>query len=360
MAISRLFFKISGDSSKLNHELQKAIATAKDAGVQVTRAGQSFISKFDEALNPAKKLTEQIQLLEAAGRKQADIMKVMEGQIVQATKAAREMGQPVDDLIKKYTSLESRMKQAGESMMTFGRNMSMYVTGPIVAIGAATIKAADDYDKAVAKIRTGTGATGDQLKSLTKDMTEVWGTVPSGAEQVGQAIADLNTRLGLTGEPLQQMATQMLNLARMANSDVAPIIVAATRLFGDWSVATADQSKSLDYLFRASQATGIGIQRLMEITVEFGAPMRALGFNLEQAAALMGKWEKEGVNMETVLSGLRFALGNFANAKSKNKDGGYCESWIFPNHAKSKFQISPELFSRSRPTYVPTIFLCPV
>src|SRR5512136_225305 len=55
MPIGRLFFEISGDSSKLNQELQKAIATAKDAGVQITRAGQSFISKFDEALNPTKK-----------------------------------------------------------------------------------------------------------------------------------------------------------------------------------------------------------------------------------------------------------------------------------------------------------------
>jgi phage-related minor tail protein len=168
--------------------------------------------EFDEALNPTKKLTEQIQLLEAAGKKQADIMNVMEGQIETATKAAKDMGQPVDDLIKKYTSLESRMKHAGESMMSFGRNMSMHVTGPIVSIGAAALKAGDDYEKAVAKIRIGTGAKGDQLKALTKNMAEVWGTVPSGAEQIGQAIADLNTRLGLTGELLQQMAVQMLKL----------------------------------------------------------------------------------------------------------------------------------------------------
>jgi hypothetical protein len=66
MAISRLFFEMSGDSSKLNRELQKATATAKDAGVQMTRAGQALITKFDEALNPTKKLTEQVQLLEAA------------------------------------------------------------------------------------------------------------------------------------------------------------------------------------------------------------------------------------------------------------------------------------------------------
>jgi microcompartment protein CcmL/EutN len=126
--VGRLFFEISGDSSKLQYSLREAIATAKDAGVQITRAGQSFISMFDEALNPAKKLTEQIQLLEAAGKKQADIMKVMGGQIEAAIKAAREMGQPADDLIKKHTSLESRLKQAGESMMSFGRNMSMYAT----------------------------------------------------------------------------------------------------------------------------------------------------------------------------------------------------------------------------------------
>jgi phage-related minor tail protein len=70
--VGRLFFEISGDSSKLNQELQKAIATAKDAGVQITRAGQSFISKFDEALNPMKKRMKQIQLLDIASKKQAD------------------------------------------------------------------------------------------------------------------------------------------------------------------------------------------------------------------------------------------------------------------------------------------------
>jgi len=40
MPIGRLSFEISGNSSRLNQELQKAIATAKDAGLQVTRAGQ--------------------------------------------------------------------------------------------------------------------------------------------------------------------------------------------------------------------------------------------------------------------------------------------------------------------------------
>jgi hypothetical protein len=90
MPIGRLFFEIAGDSSKLNASLREAIATAKEAGVQITHAGQAFISKFDEAVNPTQKLTEQIQILEAAGKKQADIMKVMSGQI-QSGFAGREL-----------------------------------------------------------------------------------------------------------------------------------------------------------------------------------------------------------------------------------------------------------------------------
>jgi hypothetical protein len=64
--IGRLFFEIGGDTSRLNASIKEAIKTAEEAGVKITRAGQSFISKFDEALNPTKKLAEQINVPSAA------------------------------------------------------------------------------------------------------------------------------------------------------------------------------------------------------------------------------------------------------------------------------------------------------
>ena len=67
MIVGLLFFEIGGDTSRLNASIKEAIKTAEEAGVRITRAGQSFISKFDEALNPIKKLAEQINLLAAAG-----------------------------------------------------------------------------------------------------------------------------------------------------------------------------------------------------------------------------------------------------------------------------------------------------
>jgi phage-related minor tail protein len=92
--VGRLFFEISGDTSRLNASIKEAIKTAEEAGVKITRAGQSFISKFDEALNPTKKLAEQINLLSTAGKSQADIWKVMADEINRAGRRRRRTARP--------------------------------------------------------------------------------------------------------------------------------------------------------------------------------------------------------------------------------------------------------------------------
>ena len=40
--------------------------------------------------------------------------------------------------------------------------------------------------------------------------------------------------------------------------------------------------------------------------------MRLMGFSFQDTAALLAKWEKEGVNAELVMGSLRIAAGKFA------------------------------------------------
>ena len=77
-------------------------------------------------------------------------------------------------------------------------------------------------------------------------------------------------------------------------------------------MATKDQTDTLDGLFRISQKTGATVSDLARNMVQFGAPLRNLGFDLNEAAAMFGAFEKTGVNITTVLSGLRLSVGNFA------------------------------------------------
>jgi phage-related minor tail protein len=193
--------------------------------------------------------------------------------------------------------------------------------GAIAGIGVAAFKIGEEFDAAFDTIRVTTGATGDALAGLQDDFRAVASSVPGSFDQVSAAVAGLNQRTGQTGPALQELAGQMVNLSNLTGTDVATNVGLATRVFGDWSVATEDQGKTLDLLFRASQATGLGIGELQAKVVQFGAPLRAMGFSLTESATMLGKWEKEGVNTELVLGSMRIAMGNFAKDNIPMRQG---------------------------------------
>ncbi len=211
---------------------------------------------------------------------------------------------PIGGLVGKLTGMFSGA----------GAAIAAGIGGAAIAIGAFAVKSAKDIEAGTHKIRTGTGATGKALADLSGSMKNVGKDVPESFEEVGGAIADLNTRLGLTGKPLEDLTTKMMNLGRITGEDVPALIASTTRVFGDWAVATEDQSAALDYLFNVSQSTGISVGSLSEKLVKFGAPLRQLGFDMETSAALLGKFEKEGVNVDLVMGSMRIALGKMARA----------------------------------------------
>ncbi len=186
------------------------------------------------------------------------------------------------------------------------------VAGAAVGTGTALYRIGEAFDDANDTIRVGTGATGKRLKGLEQVFKNVVKGVPTDFEHASDAVTQINQRLGLTGKPLTKISKQFLELSRLTKTDLSTNIESVTRLFGDWGIQTGKQSGKLDELFRASQKTGVPVSKLSEIMTKFGGPLRQLGFNFDQAAAMAGKFEKEGVNTSLVLGSMRIALGKMA------------------------------------------------
>lgn len=235
------------------------------------------------------------------------------------------IGADLTEFEKGLKATQKQLNTFGKTMTTAGSALTKSITVPLAGIAVAAGKVGFDFDDAFDKIRIGTGATGEALSGLESDFRTVFSNVPSDMDSVSTAIADLNTRTGATGPVLQEMATQFLNLSRITGVDLSGTIQTATRLFGDWNVSAENSSGTMDYLFRVSQTTGIGIDTLSDKMVQFGAPLRQMGFDFETAAALIGKFEKEGVNTELVLGGLRVALGKMAREGITDTTAGLIE-----------------------------------
>ena len=217
-----------------------------------------------------------------------------------------------DKFAKDMNSAHASLKRVGGQMQSVGMGLSKSLTVPLLAVGTAAFAASDSIDKAMKTIRVATGATGDDLANLGDDFREVFKAVPQSADVVAQTLGDLQTRTSLTGDALQGLTKTVLDLSRITGTDAVSNVAALTRVFGDWSIKAEESADSLDFLFKVSQQTGAGIDQLGRNLVAYGAPLRQVGFDFEQAAILLGKFEREGVNTELVLGGLRMALGRFA------------------------------------------------
>lgn len=178
-----------------------------------------------------------------------------------------------------------------------------------VGLAASAFKDLDDGLDAVA---INSGRAGSELEELEGSFRRVNRTVVSAEDAVGVAVGKLSSRLDLQGKELEALARQELNLARITKTDLGTVIDASTRLFGDFSIATSDYGKSLDSVFRLSQRTQVPFESLLRTVVQFGAPLRALGFDFQTSAALIASFEKEGVNVEAVLAGMKVGLANIA------------------------------------------------
>ena len=195
------------------------------------------------------------------------------------------------------------------------------------AVGAAAVGAGialygigSQFDDAYDKIRVNTGATGEALGSLQQSFRDVVRTVPADFGSASEAIAGLNQRLGLTGQPLEAVSRRMLELSRLTETDLGSNVQNLTRVFGDWGIQADQMPATMDQLFRATQQTGVGMEQLSAQVVQFGAPLRNLGFSFSDSVAMLSQFEAQGVNTTTVMSGLRRGLAGFAAAGEEPAD----------------------------------------
>ena len=191
------------------------------------------------------------------------------------------------------------------------------MSAAIVGAGAYAVKAMDEVDVGLDTLATKTGATKETAKDLQEVYKQVAEEVPGDFGDIGAAVGELNTRLDFTGEKLKSASVDFLKFAKVNGTDVNTSVQLVTRAMGDAGISAGQYKPLLDALTVAAQKSGISIDTLTTNLAKYGAPMRALGIDTENAIALFAGWEKAGVNTEIAFSGMKKAISAWGAA---NKD----------------------------------------
>ena len=281
---------------------------------QKQRALKDAISQTKERLNTLKEAEKQAaeQLKNGdIGQKEYDALQREIAETEQSLKQLKKQQSDFASVAQEKLKVVGQQFQAvGDKVKTVGDNMTKYVTGPLAAIGGASVAAFknidDGYDQMIAK----TGATGEAADELRGIMNDILSTVPTDANTAGNAIGEVATRFNVAGDDLEHLSTLFVKFSDLNNTDVVSSVDKVQKALASYGLGAESAEGYLDRLNAVGQQTGVSTDKLAEGIVSNGAAFHELGLTLDEATVFMGQLETSGANSETVLNGMRKALKN--------------------------------------------------
>lgn len=326
-----LTLQIGGDTTELSKALKKPDKDISDLQSKLKSVNQML--KFDPSntellAQKQRLLKEQItatedklkllketqkQFVTEGGNVDSKQYIALEQEIQKAESALKRLNSETSNVSANMQAFGEKAKQVGDKFTSVGKEVSK-ASAVAVGAGVASYKAWSEVDDALDSVAAGTGATGKKLESLQQTAKDVYTSMPVDIKATGQAVADINTRLGLQGDALENATRQFMKYSEVNKSDVSTSIETVAKAMNDANIPTSELNSVLDALTSASQASGLTVDALAETLSQNGVQMRALGFNTQETIALLATMEKNGVNSSVVLTGMKKAMTNYANA----------------------------------------------
>lgn len=326
-----LTLQIGGDTTELSKALKKPDKDISDLQSKLKSVNQML--KFDPSntellAQKQRLLKEQItatedklkllketqkQFVTEGGNVDSKQYIALEQEIQKAESALKRLNSETSNVSANMQAFGEKAKQVGDKFTSVGKEVSK-ASAVAVGAGVASYKAWSEVDDALDSVAAGTGATGKKLESLQQTAKDVYTSMPVDIKATGQAVADINTRLGLQGDALEEATRQFMKYSEVNSSDVSTSIETVAKAMNDANIPTSELNSVLDELTSASQASGLTVDALAETLSQNGVQMRALGFNTQETIALLATMEKNGVNSSVVLTGMKKAMANYANA----------------------------------------------
>lgn len=231
-------------------------------------------------------------------------LKNLEGQLSKVPTASQAMVARVTDhmdaLGQKVSSVGDKISGLGDALMP--------VSAGIAALGTASVAAWKEVDESMDSVIARTGATGEALEEMQGIIEDIATTIPADFSTVADSVAEVNTRFDLSGQNLEDLSAAFIKFAQLNNTDVVSSIDNVSAMMAAWSIDTKDAANVLDVLNAVGQQTGASADELANILQANALSFKEMGYNVSEAALLLGQMEKNGVDASTGVTALRKAM----------------------------------------------------
>ncbi len=208
---------------------------------------------------------------------------------------------------------EQRLTRTSKKLQALGRSMSMYVTAPLAAIGALSVKAFGDFDQALTQSTAIMGnVSADMRKTMAKTARSIAKESITSAKELAQSYYYLASA-GFTAEQSIAALASVNNFAIAGMFDMSKatdLLTDAQSALGMVSKDTAKNQENMvylgDVLVKANTLANASVQQFSEaLTNKAAASLRLLNKDVEEGVAVLAAFadqSKKGVEAGEMLS----------------------------------------------------------
>lgn len=315
--IKGITIEIDGNTTKLQEALQSvnnSLNSTKGAlndvnrllkmdpgNTDLIRQKQEYLKQaIDDTEEKLKQEKEALRQLEEAGstEKNQEQQRALKRDIEateQSLKSLKKQAAETSSVLgTKMQAAGQKMQEVGKKITGVGRNLSMYVTAPLTAVGAASISVTKDFDESMSKVMALSGATGDefnQLRDLARDMG-------SSTKYSASEAADALGFMALAGWDTQQMTEGLpgiLDLAAASGMELADASDLVTDYLSAFGLEAKDAGKMADMLAYAQANSNTTTSQLGEAFGNCATKMHSAGQSMETTTALLEVFANNGL-----------------------------------------------------------------
>lgn len=282
-------------------KLEKQVQLASQRTEQLREAYQKSVDETGRYSTESEKLYKKLLESQTGENKLKDALDA-------TNESLKKQGDVSIDTANKLQKIE----EAGEKVKGVGEKMTVGVTAPIIAAGAASLAAFGEVDEALDTIITKTGATGKVADSLGESFKKVGANTHLPLQTVGEAIGEVNTQFGFMDKKLEDSTNYLLQYAEINDTDVSQSAVMARQAIEAYGLEYDDLNSVLDVTTKTSQNTGQSVDDLMQKAIDGAPQIKQLGLSFNEGVTLMGQFEQAGVDSGAALSSLSKATVAYA------------------------------------------------
>lgn len=205
------------------------------------------------------------------------------------------IGASTNELEKDLRKAERALQATAQKFTAIGQNLTLGVTAPVLAAGAAAFKMASDYEESLNKVRVAFGSSSSSVEEFSKTAIDSIGLAEQSALDMAALFGDMATSMGLTRPAAAEMSTSLVQLAgdlsSFKNINIEEVTTALAGVF-------TGETESL--------------KRLGIVMTEANVQAYALEKGISKKLNTMSQAEKVALRYEYVLNATKNAQGDFA------------------------------------------------